>query len=64
MLRKLVVRSGGVLKVVCNESESHEAAVKSVNPVTIFRGDFEFAPDLRLKVKTRVSHIAIYFFRI
>ncbi len=51
MLRKLVVRSGGVLKVVCNESQSHEAAVKSVNPVTIFRGDFEFSPDLRLKVK-------------
>jgi hypothetical protein len=50
MIRKLVSDTGGELKVVRNERECMSEAVKSVNPVTNFRGDFEFTPHLKIKV--------------
>jgi hypothetical protein len=51
MLRKLVYDCGGELKVVRGETEFRAHSVKSVNPVTLFRGELEFTPHLKVKVR-------------
>jgi len=51
MLRQLVYDCGGELKVVQGETEFRAHSVKSVNPVTLFRGELEFTPHLKVKVR-------------
>jgi hypothetical protein len=51
MLRQLVYDCGGELKVVRGETEFRAHSVKSVNPVTLFRGELEFTPHLKVKVR-------------
>ncbi len=51
MLRQLVYDCGGEVKVVRGETEFRAHSVKSVNPVTLFRGELEFTPHLKVKVR-------------
>ena len=67
MLRDLVRDTGGELKIVRSESEFRAVAVRSVNPVTIYRGDLEFTPHLRVKVivlfpSTMLLHVFLVWF--
>ena len=50
VLRDLVTHVKGELKVVSRETGCDAAAVKSVNPVTVYRGDLEFSSNIRIKV--------------
>ena len=51
MLRHFVKDCRGELHVVRDETQFRAHSVKSVNPVTLYRGDLEWTPHLKVKVR-------------
>jgi hypothetical protein len=51
MLRHFVKDCRGELHVVRGETQFRAHSVKSVNPVTLYRGDLEWTPHLKVKVR-------------
>lgn len=51
MLRHFVKDCRGELHVVRDETQFLAHSVKSVNPVTLYRGDLEWTPHLKVKVR-------------